>query len=155
MYLFAYLKSIEKGAGSGIGSGSGAGSGSISQKYGCGDPDADPHQNVTNRQHWFKEIFLTCFQDDKNGPCLCSPLFRTREVGRFCRRYSYSALLICSSGFWPHFAHPYFQECCGPLQFLVINKWYVEKFRNSQFGGEISFSYTGSSAMQVQVSLWI
>ena len=24
---------------------------SISQRYGCGDPDSDPHQNVTDPQH--------------------------------------------------------------------------------------------------------
>jgi hypothetical protein len=31
--------------------GSGVGSGSISQRYGSGDPDSDPHQNVTDPQH--------------------------------------------------------------------------------------------------------
>ncbi len=29
------------------------GSGSISQRYGCADPDPDPHQNVMVPQHWF------------------------------------------------------------------------------------------------------
>jgi hypothetical protein len=31
----------------------GVGSESISQRYGSGDPDRDPHQNVTNPQHCF------------------------------------------------------------------------------------------------------
>jgi hypothetical protein len=35
------LKSLKKGVGSGF----------ISQRYGSGDPD--PHQNVTDPQHWF------------------------------------------------------------------------------------------------------
>jgi hypothetical protein len=35
----------------GVGSGVGSGSGSISQRYGSKDPD--PHQNVTDPQHWF------------------------------------------------------------------------------------------------------
>jgi hypothetical protein len=33
-----------------VGSGVGSGSGSISQRYGSGDPD--PHQDVTDPQHW-------------------------------------------------------------------------------------------------------
>jgi len=36
----------------GVGSGVGSGSGSISQRYGSVDPD--PHQNVTDLQHWLK-----------------------------------------------------------------------------------------------------
>jgi hypothetical protein len=32
----------------------GAGSGSISQRYGSGDLDPDPHQNVTDLQHWYR-----------------------------------------------------------------------------------------------------
>jgi hypothetical protein len=43
-FIFASLKSMKKGFGSVVGSG--AGSGSIIQRYGCGDPDLDPHQNV-------------------------------------------------------------------------------------------------------------
>ncbi len=35
----------------GSGAGSGTGSGSISHRYGSGDPDLDPHQNVTDTQH--------------------------------------------------------------------------------------------------------
>jgi hypothetical protein len=30
----------------------GVGSGSIDQRYRFGDPDPDPHQNVTDPQHW-------------------------------------------------------------------------------------------------------
>jgi hypothetical protein len=37
------------------GVGSGAGSGSISQRYGSEDPD--PHQNVTDPQHWLEQYF--------------------------------------------------------------------------------------------------
>jgi hypothetical protein len=33
--------------------GSGVGSGSIRQRYGSGDPD--PHQNVTDPQHWYQQ----------------------------------------------------------------------------------------------------
>ncbi len=43
-YFFASIKSLKKGVGSGVGSGS------ISQRYGSADPD--PHQNVTDPQHW-------------------------------------------------------------------------------------------------------
>jgi hypothetical protein len=43
--------SLKKEVGSGVGSGSGAGSGSISQRYGSADPD--PHQKVTDPQHWY------------------------------------------------------------------------------------------------------
>ncbi len=32
-----------------------AGSGSISQRYGSADPDLDPHQNVLDPQHYFKQ----------------------------------------------------------------------------------------------------
>ncbi len=39
--MFASLKSLKKGAGS------------ISKRY--GSPDPDPHQNVTDPQHWLKE----------------------------------------------------------------------------------------------------
>jgi hypothetical protein len=39
-----------------LGSGYGAGSGSISQRYGSGDPDPDPHQNGTDPQHCFAWI---------------------------------------------------------------------------------------------------
>jgi hypothetical protein len=45
---------MKKVVGSGVGSRSEAGSGSISQKYGPGNPDPDPHQNVTDPQHWKK-----------------------------------------------------------------------------------------------------
>jgi hypothetical protein len=41
---FASLKSVQKEVGSV----------SISQRYGSGDPDPDPHQNVTDPQHWIK-----------------------------------------------------------------------------------------------------
>jgi hypothetical protein len=44
--FFASLKSLKKGVGSG------AGSRSISQRYWSKDPD--PHQNVTDPQHWEK-----------------------------------------------------------------------------------------------------
>jgi hypothetical protein len=43
-YFFASLKSLKKEVGSGVGSGSG----SISQRYGSGDQDPNPHQNVTD-----------------------------------------------------------------------------------------------------------
>jgi hypothetical protein len=46
-YFFASLKSMKKEVGSGVRSGSG----SISKKYGSGDPDPDPRQNVTDPQH--------------------------------------------------------------------------------------------------------
>ncbi len=43
---------MKKGVGSGgrYGYGGGSGSGSISKRYKSGDPD--PHQNVTDPQHW-------------------------------------------------------------------------------------------------------
>jgi hypothetical protein len=52
MKKIASLKLLKKGVGSGVGfgCGSGAGSGSISQRSGSEDPD--PHQNVTDPQHW-------------------------------------------------------------------------------------------------------
>jgi hypothetical protein len=43
---FASLKNLKKGVGSGVESGSG----SISQRYGCAE--SDPHQKVTDTQHW-------------------------------------------------------------------------------------------------------
>ncbi len=49
---------MKKGVGSVAGSGSEAGSISISQRYGSGEPDPDPHQNVTDPQHRLqKQIF--------------------------------------------------------------------------------------------------
>ncbi len=48
--FFAFLISTKKDFESGVGFGSGARSGSISQRYGSGDPD--PHQNVTDPQHF-------------------------------------------------------------------------------------------------------
>jgi hypothetical protein len=42
-FFFSSLKSMKKGVGSG----------SISKRYGSGDPD--PHQNVTDPQHWMHE----------------------------------------------------------------------------------------------------
>jgi hypothetical protein len=45
--FFTSLKSLKKGVGSGVGSGY------ISLRYGSGDPDQDPHQNVTDPQHCF------------------------------------------------------------------------------------------------------
>ncbi len=47
-FFFPSLKSMKKGVGSWVGSGS------IIQRYGSGDldPDPDPHQNVTDPQHW-------------------------------------------------------------------------------------------------------
>jgi hypothetical protein len=44
------------------GVGYGAGSGSISQRYGSGDPDLDPHQYVTNPQH--------CIQSTSRRPIM-------------------------------------------------------------------------------------
>jgi hypothetical protein len=44
--LFASLKSLKKGVGSGVRSGSGF----VNQGYGSADPD--PHQNVTDPQHF-------------------------------------------------------------------------------------------------------
>jgi hypothetical protein len=38
------------------GSASRFGSGSISQMHGSADPDPDPHQNVTDPQHWQEGI---------------------------------------------------------------------------------------------------
>jgi hypothetical protein len=45
-FFFASLKSLKKGVGS------------ISQRYGSGHPDPDPHQNVTDPQH----CLSTCIQ---------------------------------------------------------------------------------------------
>jgi hypothetical protein len=50
--FWASLKSLKKGVGSGVESGSGAGS--ISHRYRSEDPD--PHQNVTDPQHWLRDI---------------------------------------------------------------------------------------------------
>jgi hypothetical protein len=44
--FFAFLKSLKNRVGSG----------SISQRYGSGDPD--PHQNVTDPQHWNEQCCL-------------------------------------------------------------------------------------------------
>jgi hypothetical protein len=44
--FFASLKLMKKGVGSGFRS--------ISQRYGSGDRDPDPHQNVMDPQHWKK-----------------------------------------------------------------------------------------------------
>jgi hypothetical protein len=44
-YFLASLKLMKKEVGSGFGSGS------ISQRYESGEPDPDPHQNVTGPQH--------------------------------------------------------------------------------------------------------
>jgi hypothetical protein len=44
---FGSLKSLKKGVRSDVGSGS------ISQRYGSGYSDPDPHQNVTDPRHWF------------------------------------------------------------------------------------------------------
>ena len=44
-FFSASLKSLKNGVVPGVGSGS------ISQRYGSADPD--PHQNVTDPQHWF------------------------------------------------------------------------------------------------------
>jgi hypothetical protein len=44
--------------------GVGSGSGSISQRYGSRDPDLDPHQNVTDPQHWcqsYSELFVIIY----------------------------------------------------------------------------------------------
>jgi hypothetical protein len=46
IFFLASLKSLKKEVGSEVGSGSG----SISQRY--GSADTDPHQNVTDPQHW-------------------------------------------------------------------------------------------------------
>ncbi len=46
-FFFASLKSLKKGVGSG----------SISQRYGSGDPD--PHQTVTDPQHWLAVFEIT------------------------------------------------------------------------------------------------
>jgi hypothetical protein len=48
IHFFASLKSPKKGVGYGVGPGNK--SGSISQRYGSANPD--PHQNVTDPQHW-------------------------------------------------------------------------------------------------------
>ncbi len=47
-FVFASLKSLKKEVGSRIGPGSGF----ISQRYGSTDTDPDPHQKVTDLQHW-------------------------------------------------------------------------------------------------------
>jgi hypothetical protein len=47
-------KIMKKKLKKGVGSGDGSGSGSISQK--CGSADPDPHQKVTDPQHWFLSI---------------------------------------------------------------------------------------------------
>jgi hypothetical protein len=50
--FFASLKLLKKGVGSGVGSGS------ISQRYGSKNPDPNPHQNVTDPQHWLLGPFF-------------------------------------------------------------------------------------------------
>ncbi len=50
IFFAASLKSMKKGVGSGVGSRSGAGS--INQRYGSGDSDPAPHQNVTDCVHY-------------------------------------------------------------------------------------------------------
>jgi hypothetical protein len=57
-HFFGSLKSMKKGVGSGVGSGSGSRSGFISQRYGSWDPDPDPHQNVTDPQHWSHPLLV-------------------------------------------------------------------------------------------------
>jgi hypothetical protein len=58
-----------EGSGSGSQSGfwSGSQSGSISQKHGSADPDTDPHQNVMDPQHCYKDTKTTC-RHLKNWP---------------------------------------------------------------------------------------
>ncbi len=48
--FLASLKPMKKGIVSGVGSGTGYGS--ITQRYGSGDPDPDPQQNVMDPKHW-------------------------------------------------------------------------------------------------------
>jgi hypothetical protein len=53
--LFCILKNNEERSRirSWSGSRAGTGYGSIIQRYGSGDPEPDPHQNVTDTQHWY------------------------------------------------------------------------------------------------------
>jgi hypothetical protein len=51
-YLFASLRSLKKGVGSGLGSGS------IIQRCRSANLDPDPHQNVTDPQHWFYLLLI-------------------------------------------------------------------------------------------------
>ncbi len=41
------------------------GSGSISHRNGSGDPDTDPHQNVTDPQHWLVPYWTAEFNKKK------------------------------------------------------------------------------------------
>ncbi len=43
-----------------------AGSRSTIQRHGSADPDPDPHQNVTDPQHWFKVVSVE--NDSKPSP---------------------------------------------------------------------------------------
>jgi hypothetical protein len=52
--LFASLNSLKRGVGSG----------SFIQRYGSGDPDPDPHQNVTDPQHCFDNSVMQIFHQD-------------------------------------------------------------------------------------------
>ncbi len=45
-FFLASLKSLKKVVGSG----------SVNERY--GSPDPDPHQNVTDPEHWFSEVLL-------------------------------------------------------------------------------------------------
>ncbi len=57
-----------------MGSGVGSGAGFISQKYGSADPD--PHQNVTDVQHWFYRSYRSCF----DGRLIVEHVQRVRDV---------------------------------------------------------------------------
>ncbi len=57
-------RSLTKIAGSGSGSGFGSESKSVSQRYGSVDPD--PYQNVTEPQHWRKDIRDVLIRDIMN-----------------------------------------------------------------------------------------
>jgi hypothetical protein len=46
-----------------VGSAVRSGSGPVSQRYGSGDPDPDPHQNVTDPQHCLSPLLSPRFPD--------------------------------------------------------------------------------------------
>jgi hypothetical protein len=63
--FFASLKSMKKEVGCGVGSGFG----SITQRYGSGDPEPDPNQNVKDPQHWIEHNLQ--MNSHRSGPENC------------------------------------------------------------------------------------
>ena len=61
-------------------------SGSVGQRYGSADPDPDPHQNVTDSQHWnlhsnpATNTHSTLFLLAKQGAKLSRAAFGLRDI---------------------------------------------------------------------------